>query len=37
MKKMILLALVLLVSAAMVFASVTVNADELALGDVSSA
>lgn len=37
MKKMILLALVLLVSAAMVFASVTVSADELALGDVSSA
>ena len=34
---MILLALVLVVSAAMVFASVTVSADELALGDVSSA
>ena len=37
MRKMILLALVLVVSAAMVFASVTVSADELALGDVSSA
>lgn len=37
MKKMILLALVLFVSAAMVFASVTVSADELALGSVSSA
>ena len=36
MRKMILLALVLLVSAATVFASVTVSADELALGTVSS-